>query len=144
MKRKMSFMLVLLMVLVFILTGFTSESAVMKSEDGFQPLTDQIWAIYVSADPGHSGSISTKAVAAYGLPANVDDEDYVGNYFNIEQKSYVSSGVTKRHIDISSPVSHGYLSESMSVVGMAKITDSFSMLNYPAGSAVTLSWWDFF
>lgn len=139
MKRNMSFILVILLALVLISTGFTSENV-----DGFTPLTDQIWASYVSADPGQIVSVSTSGEAAYGLPANADDEDYVGVYFNIQQQSYVSSGETKRHIDISSPVSHGYLSESVSVIGMAKITDSFSMENLPAGSAVVPSWLDLF
>ena len=144
MKKNMSFTLVILLALVLVSTGFTSDSTVLGSVDDYDPLTDQIWASYVSADPGQIVSVSTSGEAAYGLPANADDEDYVGDYFNIEQQTYVSSGETKRHIDISSPVSHAYLSESMSVIGMAKITDSFSMENLPVGSAVATSWWDLF
>ncbi len=144
MKRNMSFILVILVVLVLISTGFTSDSTVLGNVDDYKPLTGQIWANYVSADLGQIVSVSTSGEATYGLPANTDDEDYVGDYFNIEQQSYVSSGETKRQIDISSPVSHAYLSESVSVIGMAKITDSFSMENLPEGSAVATSWWDLF
>jgi hypothetical protein len=144
MKKNMSFILVILLALALISTGFTSGSTVVENADGFKPLTDQIWASYVSADPGHIVSVSTSGEAAYGLPTSADDDDYVGNYFNIEQQTYVSSGETKRHIDISSSESHGYLSESMSVIGMAKITDAFSMVNLPAGSAAEASWWDLF
>ena len=144
MKRSMSFILVMLLALVLISTGFTSDSTVLGNVDDYKPLTDQIWANSVSADLGQIVSVSTSGEAAYGLPINADDDDYVGDYFNIEQQSYVSSGETKRQIDISSPVSHGYLSESMAVIGMAKITDSFSMENLPAGSAVVTSWWDLF
>jgi len=144
MKNKMMFMLVILLALAFISTGFTEGSVTQSNADGFEPLTDQIWASSVSAYPGATGSVSTSGQAAYGSPAKVDDDDYVGNYFNIEQETYVSHGETKRHIDISSPESHGYLSEDMIVVGMAKVVDSFSMMNTTAGSKVLATWWSLF
>jgi hypothetical protein len=144
MKRNMSLILVVIVSLVFISTGFTSASTVTGSVDNYEPLTGQVWANSVSSNPGQIVSTSTSGEAAHGLPTSADDEDYVGSYFNIDQQSYVSSGETKRQIDISSPVSHGYLSESVSVIGMAKITDSFSMVNLPAGSAAEASWWDLF
>lgn len=144
MNKNMSFILVVLLALVLISTGFTSDSTVLGSVDGYKALTDQVWANSVSSDSGQFVSTSTSGQAAYGLPANADDEDYVGNYFTIEQKSYVSSGETKRQIDISSPESHGYLSESLSVTGMANITDSFSMVNLLTDSEEIASWWDLF
>lgn len=144
MKRNMSLILVVIVSLAFISTGFTSESTVMGSVDSYEPLTGQVWANSVSSDPGQIVSTSTSGEAAHGLPASADDDEYVGSYFNIEQQSYVSSGETKRQIDISSPVSHGYLSESVSVIGMAKITDSFSMVNLSASSAAVTNWWYLF
>jgi len=144
MKKNKSFILVILLALVLISTGFTSGSTVLGNFDGYKALTGQVWANSVSSDSGQIVSTSTSGQAAYGLPANADDDDYAGNYFTIEQKSYVSSGETKRQIDLSSPESHGYLSESLSVTGMANITDSFSMVNLLADAAEVASWWDLF
>ncbi|MDW7740521.1 MAG: hypothetical protein SCJ97_10800 [Bacillota bacterium] len=138
MKKNIGLMIVLIIGFAFVTTGFT------VSTSGSEPLTSQIWAVSVSADPGEVGSLTTNFQAAHGSYENVDDEDYVGDYFNIEQQSYVSSGETKRYIDISSPYSHAYLSEDMTVIGMASIRESFSMENFPAGSAATVSWWDLF
>jgi hypothetical protein len=144
MKIKIKYMLILMLVMAFAATGFTASSSVLAVPEGYTPLTEQIWAVSVSADPGHTGSMSISGQAAYGLPETEDDEDYVGNYFAIEQETYVSSGVTKRHIDISSPYSHGYLYESATVTGMARISDSFLLDNMPTGLTVAESWWDFF
>lgn len=130
-------MLILVLILALFATGFTSSV-------GYEPLTEQVWAVSVSADPGHTGSTSVSGQAAYGLSGTEDDDDYVGNYFTIEQETYVSSGETKRHIDISSPSSHGYLYEDATVTGMARITDSFTMDNLPAGSKTAASWFDLF
>ena len=144
MKIKIGYILILVLAMTFAVTGFTViDSEVVVLED-YKPLTEQIWAVSVSADPGHTGSMSVSGQAAYGLPGTEGDEDYVGNYFAIEQETYVSSGVTKRHIDISSPYSHGYLYESATVTGMARISDSFLLDNMPAGLTVAESWWDFF
>ena len=144
MKNKVLFMLIILLASAFMATGFTFDSSAQVSADELEPLTRQIWAVSVSAYPGESASLSMSGEAAYGNPANVDDEDYVGNYFNIEQETYVSQGETKRYIDISSPESNGYLYEDTTVVGMAKIVDSFSMMNTPAGSESATTWWDLF
>jgi hypothetical protein len=144
MKRNLGFVLVILLVLAFISTGFTTVAPVIGNVGGCEPLTSQVWANYVSSDPGHLGSTSIGGQAAYGLPGDADDDDYVGNYFYMEQETYVSSGETKGQIDISSPYSLGYLSESMSVTGMARNKVSFSMENLPAGSTVSASWWEIF
>jgi hypothetical protein len=135
-----------LMIAIFTLflfsTAFTTASVVTFS--GTESLTRQIWAVSVEADPGHSGSIGMNFEAAYGDPATIGDDDYVGNYFNIDQHAYTSSGVTKRYIDISSPESHGFLNEAMTVVGMADVRESFSMNNIPAGSGVDIDWFNLF
>ncbi len=144
MKIKVGFMVILVLVMAFVATGFTSSDSEAFVLDGFEPLTDQVWAVSVSADPGHTGSTSMSGQAAYGLPGTEDDEDYVGNYCTIEQETYVSSGETRRHIDISSPVSHGYLYEDATVTGMARITDSFSMDNLPVALNSASSWFDLF
>ena len=125
-------LMVAVIVLVLFSTGFTAVS---------QPLTSQTWAVTVGADPGHTGSLSMNFEAAYGLPKALDDDAYVGDYFNITQHAKTSSGTTGRYIDVSSPKSGGYLYEDMLVVGMADIKESFSMMNLPAGSAVAVAWW---
>ena len=128
-------LMVAVLALVIFSTAFSPVS---------QPLTSQIWAVSVEADPGHTGSIGMNFEAAYGDPGAQDEDEYVGNYFNIDQHAYTSSGVTKRHTDISSPESHGYLSEEMTVVGMADIKESFMMNNLPAGSSVDVDWFSLF
>jgi hypothetical protein len=69
---------------------------------------------------------------------------YVGDYFNMEQMARTSQGTLKRHIDISSPWSHGYLYEDMSVVGKSQITEAVKMVNLPAGADVPKDWWKLF
>jgi hypothetical protein len=160
------------------------------------PLTQQIWAVSVLADPGQAGTLNQDFEAAYGpwggisipyrrlipdyiwngIPDNLlsqipesfymfdnggDDSfwfdfedypaytvdsgpDYVGNYFNIDQYAYVSQGVMKRYIDVSSPWSHGYLTEDAQITGMARVSESFSMKNLPAGSDAPKDWWKLF
>ncbi len=128
-------LMIAVLALVLFSTAFTA---------GSQTLTDQLWAVSVEGDPSHTGSIGMNFEAAYGDPSTQDDDAYVGNYFNIDQHAYTSSGVTKRYIDTSSPESHGYLSEDMTVVGMADIEESFSMINLPAGSSVGIDWYSLF
>ncbi len=122
-----------LMIAVLALVLFSTASTAVS-----QPLTSQIWAVSVEADPGHTGSIGMNFEAAYGVPGAHD----VGDYFYIDQHAYTSSGVTGRYIDVSSPISGGYLSEDMLLVGMADIKESFSMMNRPARSSVAagLGW----
>jgi len=71
-------------------------------------------------------------------------DDYLGNYFNIDQMARTSQGVVRRYIDISSPFSHAYLYEDMEVVGMAEIEEAFAMNNIPPGEEATPDWWDLF
>ena len=74
----------------------------------------------------------------------VTGDDYVGNYFNIDQFARTSQGTTKRYIDISSPWSHAYLYEDMEVVGMSEIEESFVMDNLEPGAEAVPDWWDLF
>ncbi len=135
-------------------------------------LTDQIWAVQVEAEQGMSGNLHQDFEAAYGPYENwmtdgtgdddphrdawgfrFDDDlyieaargdDYVGNYFNIDQWARTSDGVTKRYIDISSPWSGAFLSEEMEVEGMTEIEEDFKMMNIGEGEAATPEWWDLF
>ncbi len=70
--------------------------------------------------------------------------DYVGNFFNMDQHARTSMGTLKRYIDISSPFSHGYLHEDMSVVGKSDVKEVFGMVNLLAGADVPGDWWDLF
>ena len=70
--------------------------------------------------------------------------DYVGNYFNIDQHARTSMGEVKRFIDISSPWSHAYLHEDMSVVGQSDIEEAFDMTNLAPGADVPGLWYDLF
>jgi len=47
--------------------------------------------------------------------------------FNINQSAGTSQGTVKRHIDISSPWSGGYVYEDMTIKGRVEITESFTM-----------------
>ncbi len=71
-------------------------------------------------------------------------DDYVGNYFNIDQFARTSQGTTQRYIDISSPWSGAYLSEDMSVTGAAEIDESFEMDNLEPGDEAVPDWGDLF
>ena len=71
-------------------------------------------------------------------------EDFVGNYFGIEQFAYTSGGVTKRYTSISSPFSHAYFMNDLTVTGMASITEAFTMGNLDEGTAAATDWWDLF
>ncbi len=136
-------------------------------------LTDQIWAVHVEANPGESASLSQDFEAAYGsyggliadpdgsVPSGDEDkwffqpdqdgnwektagEDYVGNYFHMDQAAYTSDGTIKRYISISSPWSHAFLEEDMSIEGSAKITDAFTMDNIAPGAEIIADWWGLF
>ncbi len=50
------------------------------------------------------------------------------------QHSSTTGGELRRHIDISSPWSGGYLYEDMTVIGSASVTESFTMNNLGPGS----------
>jgi len=144
------------------------------------PVSRQIWAAQVEADPGFSGNLHQGFEAAYGPyegwmgdgPAYafmgdseedavhrdafgfrvgagnyvtvVRGDDYVGNYFNIDQMARTSMGTVRRFIDVSSPWSHAYLYEDMEVVGMAEIEESFAMNNIGPGEEAVPEWWELF
>ena len=79
-----------------------------------------------------------------GYVTAVSGDDYVGNYFNIDQLARTSQGTVRRYIDISSPWSHAYLYEDMEVVGMAEIEEGFVMDNLAPGEEAVPEWWDLF
>jgi len=134
----------------------------------WDPVSEQIWAVQVQANPGFSGNLHQKGEAAYGpfeAGIIVDAEgawtgrdftwgwdgtdaevgpDFVGNYFSMEQMARTSQGTLRRYIDISSPFSHGYVMEDMSVVGKSEIKEGFVMGNLPKGADIVGLWWDLF
>jgi len=70
--------------------------------------------------------------------------NFVGDYFNMEQFARTSQGTLKRYIDISSPWSHAYLHQDMSVVGKSEVKEGFSMPNLSAGKDMPKDWWKLF
>ncbi len=70
--------------------------------------------------------------------------EYAGSFFDIEQMSRTSQGTVQRYIDVSSPMSGGYLHEDMSVVGKSEITEHFHDTQIPAGADAHDNWWDLF
>jgi len=153
--------------------GVTQERDADPNYDEFEPLTKQIWAAHVNADPGFSGNLHQDFVAAYGpfwgtdvfdhedgWTGNADrwrwetdadgvlgaavGVDYVGNYFNIEQHQRTSQGTIQRFIDISSPWNHGYLMEDATVVGKSDVQETFTMSNLPEGADIEIDWWVLF
>ncbi len=138
--------------------------------DHWTPVSGQIWAVQVQADPGFSGNLHQDFEAAYG-PYTVwgtDDDgnavagsatswswpagpgtplvgaSFVGDYFMIEQMARTSQGTVQRFIDVSSPWSGAYLHEDMSVVGKSEISEGFEMLNLPRGAEIVGLWYDIF
>ena len=100
-----------------------------------QGVADTFW--FTDADGEYTDEYADKVGFASG-------EDYVGNYFNIDQFARTSQGTTQRYIDISSPWSGAYLHEDMTVVGTAEIDESFSMDNVAPGAEAVPDWWDLF
>ncbi len=155
-----------------LLSGVTHE--MLAEANGWDAVSEQFWAVQVQADPGFSGNLHQNGEAAYGkywgAPLGTFDKDsgwlnnkdrwrwevnegafergigadYVGDYFNMDQKARTSQGTVKRYIDISSPWSGAYLFEDMSVVGKSEITEAFKMPNLPAGKDVPKDWWRLF
>jgi len=64
------------------------------------------------------------------LPAQAGTTQEIG----LTQQSGTIGGELRRLIDISSPWSGGYLFEDMTVVGSARVTESFTMNNLGPGS----------
>jgi hypothetical protein len=71
-------------------------------------------------------------------------KNFVGDYFNMEQMARTSQGTLKRYIDTSSPWSHAYLMQDMTIVGKSEVTEGFSMPNIAAGKDVPKDWWRLF
>ena len=157
--------------LVIFTTGFTVSSSVNLHEGKKEAVSDQIWAAQVEAEPGEEGKLKQNFEAAHGpyderikegtadevkkdsfgikpgdngQPEVVKGEDYVGDYFHIEQEASTTGGTTKRYIDISSQWSHGYVYEDMVVEGRAEIIETFSMDNLKPGEAAIPEWHELF
>ncbi|MDW7740668.1 MAG: hypothetical protein SCJ97_11570, partial [Bacillota bacterium] len=81
-----------------------------------------------------------------GFPADdvVLGEDYVGNYFTMDAWFRTSMGTTKRFVSLSSPFSHAYLTEDITVVGRAEVKEALELMNLPEGTEATTDWWDLF
>jgi len=137
----------------------------------YEALTEQIWAAQVEAEPGEEGMLDQEFEAAYGdtyagivgekddladdawgfVDADVDagyepvrGEDYVGNYFNIDQHAMTTGGTLKRFIDISSPFDGSYLREDFEVTGEADVQEAFDMTNIEPGEEVEVVWHELF
>ena len=154
--------------------GTVSYDDVDENYDEWTPLTTQIWAAHVNADPGFSGNLHQDFTAAYGPYAGIETDpeatfpgaddtdrwgwqlnergvpevaigsDYVGNYFTIDQHQRTSQGAIQRFIDISSPWNHGYLMEDATIVGKSDVQESFTMNNLPQGADMEVDWWVLF
>lgn len=162
---------VVLIITALLTTGFTFDSSAQGGYSSRKMQTRQIWAVQIEADPGESASLQQDFEAAngpydgdvdkdsadevdkdsFGLVEDEDGsmkvvkgEDYVGSYFHIEQLAHTTGGTLKRYIDISSPWSHGYLYEDMSVTGEARIEESFNMDNLSPGTAALADWFALF
>ncbi len=71
-------------------------------------------------------------------------KDFVGDYFNMQQMARTSKGTLKRYIDVSSPWSHAYLMQDMTIVGKSEVTEYFTMPNIAAGKDLPKDWWRLF
>ncbi len=70
---------------------------------------------------------------------------YVGNYFEIDQYTHTTSGLTRRLISMSNPFDNLYLHEEYEVTGMSEVEEAFTMEILPPGpDAITLEWYDMF
>ncbi len=70
---------------------------------------------------------------------------YVGNYFNIEQYAYTSSGSLRRYISMSNPFEYTRLEQELSVIGSAEVREAFDLHNLKGGpKAITLAWYELF
>lgn len=153
--------------------GYVGKEGTENSEN-YKAISDQIWTVQVAANPGFSGHIDMGFEAAHsnnfyadkgttgndlynatwtedvasdtwdGLTSRKVGPWFPGSFFNIEQYSRTSSGTHRRYIDISSPNTHGYLSEEMTVVGMSEVWEEFSFTNAAAGDEVGMLWHDMF
>ena len=70
---------------------------------------------------------------------------YVGNYFEIDQYTQTTSGLTRRLISMSDPFDNLYLHEEYEVTGESEVEEAFIMEILPPGpDAITLEWYDMF
>ncbi len=128
------------------------------------PESEQIWASMIKTDPGNRGRHKLTSIAAYGSgPYQVNDpnydplfswwyvdrgfidkgREYVGNYFEVEQRLTTTGGSLRRFINLSSPFSYANIYERLYVTGSAEIVDYFDMTSIPKGyDGITLNWWD--
>ena len=136
------------------------------SEPGFSGNLEQTWEAaygkfahggfdedgnygFLAADATHPAAFKdsfmfqTDATAAGGVGVSLG-ADYVGNYFTMDQHARTSQGHVYRYIDISSPISHAYVSEYAEVTGKAEVHDAFAMLNIGPGADIATDWWDLF
>ncbi len=120
---------------------FTGGTFANQTNEAFEPVSEQVWAVSVSADPGHEGVLSQSFEAAFRVNEETGEFE---DYFSIEQRAYTSSGETRRNIDISSPVSGAYVMDDMTVTGMADIWETFSMDNRVNVVTAVLDWLDLF
>jgi hypothetical protein len=98
----------------------------------------------IPADPDPASNRWAWAMDEDGVLGVEVGQDFVGNYFSIGQMARTSQGVVRRFIDISSPWSHAYLMEDMTVIGFAEISETFTMGNLPRGEDMVSDWWDLF
>ncbi len=170
-RIKIAPLICILIMTALLSSGFSFDSSNPDNLNEKNMTTGQIWAVQVTAEPGESATLEQNFEAAHGpYDGKVDKdsadqvnkdsfgvvekddgtkevvkgEDYIGSYFHIEQLAHTTGGTLKRYIDISSPWSHAYLHEDMSVIGEATIEESFSMDNLAPGSGTTITWHDLF
>lgn len=170
-RIKIAPLICMLAITALLTSGFSFDSSEKDEPNEIKLITDQIWAVQVTAEPGESATLKQNFEAAHGpydggvdkdsvdkidkdsfglvegddgTLKTVKGEDYVGSYFHIEQLAHTTGGTLKRYIDISSPWSHGYLHEDMSVIGTATIEESFQMDNLAPGSGAAVTWYDLF
>ncbi len=170
-KIKIAPLISILTMAALLTSGFSFDSSEQDNLSRKNMLSGQIWAVQVTAEPGESATLQQNFEAAHGpYDGDVDKdsadqvdknsfglvedddgstkvvkgEDYVGSYFHIEQLAHTTGGKLSRYIDISSPWSHGYLYEDMSVVGEATIEESFSMDNLAPGDGALTDWFKLF
>lgn len=141
------------------------SSSLLTGTPIIHPKSDQLWRTSISTNPGHQGSYHARYIAAYGpgpFEAGISDFDqssswwpennqiargdyYVGNFFDIKQYIFTSSGDTKRLIDISSPDLNRYLFEELHITGYLTIREYFVMNNVRGGpDAITFHWSELF
>ncbi len=116
-----------------------------EAAESWDALTDQIWAVQVEANPGKAGHLHSEFDAAFGItvPAG-SDLRRIGDFLRMSQTSSTDEGVHKRFIDISSPRSHAFLHEDMTVTGTSYVSETFNLRNVGRAFESPSSWRDLF